>query len=201
MCLQLLSSHGFPNAAPTATIAVMASGVIGEDAREAWGSVFNAHRRITREAERRLHEAGLPPLVWYDVLYTLRECPEGRMNQAALAARIQVSPSGLSRLIDRMVARGLLERQEAPGDRRAAELVLSDEATDLMRRIWSVYGGVLAEHFAPAAAGHEATIARVFEATSDSLEGVCRTRIAAAEAEGVKGGEAGEPAPAPAPSP
>lgn len=104
------------------------------------------------------------------------------MTQAAIAARVQVSPSGLSRLVDRMVDRGLIQRKVATGDRRAAELVLTDAAEGVMRDIWEVYGGVLAEHFAPAVAGEEETVTRVFRDTSESLEGVCRTRRAEAEA-------------------
>ena len=187
MFTQLLSKHmsrkPWQSAESGATIAAMATSPIGEDTRQAWADVANAHRRVTRETERRLHEAGLPPLVWYDVMQTLCDCPEGRMTQTALATRVQVSPSGLSRLIDRMVARGLIERREVPGDRRAIELALLDEARALSQEIWQVYGGVLAEHFAPAAAGREATISGIFRETSDSLEGVCRTRIAEAEAE------------------
>jgi hypothetical protein len=36
---------------------------------------------------------------------------------------------------------------------------------------------VLAEHFAPAVSGQEATVSRVFTETSESLEGTCRTRL------------------------
>jgi DNA-binding MarR family transcriptional regulator len=185
------SLETFNAAADGATIAPMASTTSGvpaartelldEATREAWANVFVAHRRVTREAEKRLHDAGLPPLGWYDVMYTLYQCDEGRMKQTALAARVQVSPSGLSRLVDRMVAKGVIERREVPGDRRAAELVVTDEGIELMREIWAVYGAVLAEHFAPAVHGSAADVSRVFAATSESLEGTCSTRLAEAE--------------------
>lgn len=103
------------------------------------------------------------------------------MKQTALAARVQVSPSGLSRLVDRMVAKGVIERREVPGDRRAAELVVTDAGIELMREIWQIYGGVLAEHFAPAVHGSAAEVSRVFAATSESLEGTCDSRLADAE--------------------
>ena len=157
--------------------------LLDEATREAWANVYLAHRRVTREAEKRLHDAGLPPLAWHDVIYTLYGCDEGRMKQTALAARVAVSPSGLSRLVDRMVARGVIERREVPGDRRAAELVVTDEGIALMRRIWEIYGGVLAEHFAPAVHGSAAEVSRIFAATSESLEGTCDSRLAEAERE------------------
>lgn len=182
MTTQQLSKHE-PNVADSdATIQPVATTTgIGEEARQAWLDVFTAHRRIIRETEKRLQEADLPSLLWYDVLFALYDSAEGRMKQSTLATAVQVSPSGMSRLVDRMVLRGLIERQEVPGDRRAAELVLTDAAVDVMREIWQVYGGVLAESFAPAAAGDEATISRVFRDTSDSLEGICRTRMAEEE--------------------
>ena len=188
-----LLREDFTPAAADATIAPMAatrSGspaarteLLDEATREAWANVFLAHRRVTREAEKRLHDAGLPPLAWHDVIYTLYQCDEGRMKQTALAARVQVSPSGLSRLVDRMVAKGVIERREVPGDRRAAELVVTDEGVALMREIWAIYGGVLAEHFAPAVHGSAAEVSRVFAATSESLEGTCDSRLAEAERE------------------
>ncbi len=151
-------------------------------ARDAWAQAFVANRAITREVEKRLQESDLPPLLWYDVLYTLRGSDQGRMKQTALAARVQVSPSGLSRLLDRMVSRGVVRRCEVSGDRRATELVVTEEGDALLARIWEVYGGVLASHFAPAVAGREEEISQVFGEVADSLQGICETRIAEAEA-------------------
>ena len=110
--------------------------------RAAWENVFVAHRAITREVERRLQDrAAAPPLVRRAQHAGQDEA--GRMKQTAFAARVQVSPSGLSRLLDRMVARGVVRRREVPGDRRATELVVTDDGDELIGRIWDLYGGVL----------------------------------------------------------
>jgi DNA-binding MarR family transcriptional regulator len=173
--------------ASDAAATAAAPSALGEEARAAWEQTFFAHRAITRETEKRLQDAGLPPLAWYDVIYTLLnsgdDSVECGMKQTALAARVQISPSGLSRLIDRMVAKGVVVRREVPGDRRAAELVVTNDGVALLEEIWTVYGGVLAEHFAPAVAGQEETVAKVYGDTADSLQGTCETRIAEAEAE------------------
>jgi hypothetical protein len=63
-------------------------------------------RRIARDLE----EAGLPPLTWYDVLDALRTLPIERLRQVDLAERVLLSNSGLSRLLDRIEAKGLVER-------------------------------------------------------------------------------------------
>src|SRR5688572_33079483 len=91
----------------------------------AWRSFLRAHSTMLRRIARDLEEAGLPPLTWYDVLAALRDAPEGqRMRQVELAERVLLSHSGLSRLIDRIEAKGLVERVQCPGDRRSLHIQL-----------------------------------------------------------------------------
>lgn len=145
------------------------TGPLKGPARDAWAALFVAQRLVIRETERRLAEAGLPPLAWYDVLYNLYVSAEEAPRQCNLAERIQLSPSGLSRLLDRMVERGVVERHEASGDRRAAELRVTEAGVELMREMWERYGRVIEEHFAPAAAGHEEELSEVLWATARSF--------------------------------
>lgn len=148
-------------------------GPLAADARAAWYSVFVLHRRVLREVEKRLAEADLPPLAWYDVLYNLylaeQETGEG-LRHSVLAERAIVSPSGLSRLLDKMIARDLVERHQVPGDRRGASLCTTAAGVELMRQTWQVYGTVLEQHFAPAIAGRERALAAMMEAAITSLD-------------------------------
>jgi DNA-binding MarR family transcriptional regulator len=149
---------------------------LGEPGLRAWRAVFLVHRRTIRETERRLAEAGLPPIGWYDALYTLYLAPDQRLSQHELAERMLVSPSGASRLVDRMVARDVVERCDRPGDRRSLNVLLTDEGIELMRRMWEVYGGVVAEFFAPAVAEQERQIAEALESAAEALERECPYR-------------------------
>lgn len=148
---------------------------LSEPARRAWEALFVTHRRAVREAGRQLAEAGLPPLQWYDALYMLYLAPERQLTQHQLSERILISPSGTSRLVDRMAERGLVKRCDRPGDRRSLFVRLTEEGIELMREMWLIYGGVIAEFFAPAIAGREEPIAGGLEAAAEAFERACPT--------------------------
>jgi DNA-binding MarR family transcriptional regulator len=143
---------------------------LAEPPREAWATLFTLSARLVRDVERRLREEGLPPLSWYDVLWSLYSSEEECVTQRQLADRIAFSPSGLSRLIDRMVSRGVVERSRPPGDRRSASLAVTGDGVELMREMWVHYGGAIAEHFAPAIAGREGELNAMLGAAVRSLE-------------------------------
>ena len=117
----------------------------------AWRAFLRAHSTMLRRIARDLEEADLPPLTWYDVLAALRDAPEGqRMRQVELAERVLLSHSGLSRLIDRIEAKGLVERVQCPGDRRSLNIQLTKAGEEMLEQMWPVYARGIAEDFLPA---------------------------------------------------
>ena len=54
----------------------------------------------------------------YDVLFTLSRCPSGWLRLNELNDNVLLSQSSLSRLVDRLEKRGLVERMPAPNDGR-----------------------------------------------------------------------------------
>ena len=100
---------------------------ISNEQLAAWRAFLRAHSTMLRRIGRDLEEAGLPPLSWYDVLAALRDAPERSLRQVELAERVLLSNSGLSRLLDRIEAKGLLERNSCPGDRRSFHVRLTDD--------------------------------------------------------------------------
>jgi DNA-binding MarR family transcriptional regulator len=116
---------------------------------DAWRALLNAHATMIRRIEEALSEAGLPPLAWYDVLWPVYEAPDRRLRMRDLAERVvTISRTGLTRLVDRIVDAGMLERQPTPGDRRGTEVVITERGADLLRKMWPVYAGVVNAHFA-----------------------------------------------------
>lgn len=113
----------------------------------AWRLVFETQARVVERVEAALAERGLPPLAWYDVLWALREAPERRLRQSELANAVVMSRSGLSRLVDRIEAAGLLRREACPSDRRGTDVVLTNEGRAMLRRMWAVYGDGIARGF------------------------------------------------------
>jgi DNA-binding MarR family transcriptional regulator len=119
-----------------------------DDELATWRAFLNAHAHVTRRIGRDLAEAGLPDLGWYDLLWTLYRAPERRLRVNELAREVVLSPTAMSRFVDRAEAAGYVRREPDPDDRRALQVVLTDEGLELLRRMWPVYQRGIAEHFA-----------------------------------------------------
>lgn len=99
-----------------------------------WRSFLRAHASVLRELERELtSEVGMP-LAWYDVLLQLVEAPERRLRMADLADRVLLSRSGLTRLIDRLQAEGLVRREPSRDDARGTNTVLTSAGLHRLRQ-------------------------------------------------------------------
>ena len=85
--------------------------------------------------------------------------PERRLRQAQLAHAVVMSRSGLSRLVDRIEAAGLLRREPSPSDRRGTDVVLTQEGRAMLRRMWAVYGHGIERGFARALGDPAALVA------------------------------------------
>jgi DNA-binding MarR family transcriptional regulator len=85
---------------------------------QAWRAFLEAHAHVvSRLATELEHETALP-LTWYDVLVQLSEAEENRLRMTELADRVLLRKSGLTRLVDRMCAAGLVDRSPDADDRR-----------------------------------------------------------------------------------
>jgi|SRR5579863_10154215 len=132
----------------------------------AWRSFLAAHAALINQIEHELIEAEVVPLSWYDVLFALYEAPGQRLRMNELASAIVLSRSGLTRLVDRLEAEGLLSRERCGTDRRGAFAVLTDKGLAAMRGAWPVYAKGIAEHFARHISDEEARmITEVFQRT------------------------------------
>jgi DNA-binding MarR family transcriptional regulator len=89
-------------------------------------------RLIRRQFDLRAEELGLTRAQWR-VLAQLRR-REG-INQSALAELLEIEPITLVRHIDRLVAKGLVERRPDPNDRRAWKLHLADDVQPVLDRL------------------------------------------------------------------
>jgi DNA-binding MarR family transcriptional regulator len=131
----------------------------------AWRALLRAHAAAVGRIERDLavSEPDLP-LTWYDVLVALVGAPERRLRLRELAREVVLSRSGLTRLVDRLEAAGLLRREPDLTDRRGAFAVLTDAGYDAVRRTWPLYAKGIQEHFARHLEDDEAAIlARALE--------------------------------------
>ncbi len=94
---------------------------------DAWRGVLFATSRTLRIAEPELVEQAGFPLTWLDVLAQLYDASEDGLRMQELEQRSLFTRSGLTRLVDRIEAAGLVRREAVPGDRRGVRVVLTPE--------------------------------------------------------------------------
>ncbi len=111
-------------------------------ANDAWEAALAAHGALMRgfAAEDVWHGLTMRE---YDVLYTLSKC-DSPQRLGDLGGHVLLSQPGLSRLVDRLVDRGLVARCVDPRDARAANLTLTDSGRDLQRRVGRAHGASVA---------------------------------------------------------
>ena len=93
--------------------------------RRAWGGFLRTHARVVRELDEELRAAHDMPLGTFDVLVQLSLAPDSRLRMRDLADAIVLSRSGLTRLVDRLVRDGLVQREKCGEDARGAWAVLT----------------------------------------------------------------------------
>ncbi len=98
-----------------------------------WRTFLRVHASLTRRLEHDLIVEHDLPLASYDVLVQLAEAPQGRLRMTDLAERVLLSRSGLTRLVDRLAADGLVERQSCLSDARGTFTVITDAGRARLR--------------------------------------------------------------------
>ena len=115
---------------------------------EAWRLLLIAHARLVNKINKRVTDAGVIAIEWYDVLLSIEMAPDKRLRMSELADAVLLSRSGLTRLVDRLEAAGYLRRETCPSDRRGSFAVLTEEGEEARRRAWPEYRRAIVEHFA-----------------------------------------------------
>ena len=136
----------------------------------AWRAFLEAHSAVVGRIDAELLADGLVPLPWYDVLFAISEAPGRRLRLRDLARRLVLSRSGATRLVDRLAAAGLVERERVEEDRRGAVAVLTPEGAGALRRAWPRYADGINRLFLAALTADEmATIRAALERMATAL--------------------------------
>lgn len=112
-----------------------------------WRAFVMAHAHVSRRLDEDLRlEHGLS-LQEYVSLLILAEAPERRLRMGRLADALTLSKSGVTRLIDRLVDDGLVERATCSTDARGAEARLTEAGLRRLRTAAPTHLRGIAEYF------------------------------------------------------
>jgi DNA-binding MarR family transcriptional regulator len=141
-------------------------------ANGAWEALLSAHAMLMKRfaAEDIWDEVSMRE---YDVLYTLSKCREP-LRMSELNRHVLLSQPALSRMVDRLAERGMVERRSDPADGRGVRLALTGTGRAVQRQVGRM---------------HARSVARAMSAALDSgemrqLEAICRTLARRAAATG-----------------
>ena len=125
----------------------------------AWRAFLRAHATLLRRLEAELVAEHDLPLPSYDVLVQLSESPSGTLRMTELAERVLLSRSGLTRLVDRLVRDGLVQRRACPQDARGTLAELTPAGLDRLRDAWPTHVRGVAAHLGRLSADEVDTLA------------------------------------------
>jgi DNA-binding MarR family transcriptional regulator len=97
-------------------VSVLASQQLGGAGLAAWRGYIQSHAAILRELDADLLAAHGIVSRDYEVLLYLSRSPDQQLAMSALAQRTMLTRSGVTRLIDGLVASGLIQRVSSPTD-------------------------------------------------------------------------------------
>jgi DNA-binding MarR family transcriptional regulator len=98
----------------------------------AWRGMLRVHTALVKALDAELTAAHDLPLSSYEVLITLDSAPNRKRRMAELADSTLLSRSGMTRLVDRLEDKGLLERDTCTDDGRGCFAVLTEKGAALL---------------------------------------------------------------------
>jgi DNA-binding MarR family transcriptional regulator len=102
---------------------------------EAWKSLSATYAAVSLRLQEALAQGDYPPLPWFEVLATIAAAPEQRLRMGELAEALVMTRGGLTKLVDRLVKAGLLERTFCESDRRVSYATLLSAGSELLEEM------------------------------------------------------------------
>jgi len=104
------------------------------DAVDAWESLYRAQVAVLRQLLAEFPDDEVS-FTEYDVIFNLSRQPDRSLRIRDLNRHLLLSQPSVSRLVDRLVARGLVEKRRDPNDARGTVAVLTAAGVEVFRRV------------------------------------------------------------------
>lgn len=114
----------------------------------AWESLFRAQVAVLRELQREF-PTGEVSFNEYDVLFNLSRQDGRRLRIRDLSRHLLLTQPSVSRMVDRLVAKGLVRKDSDPGDARGTVVCLTDAGYALFRRVAIAHSASISQHLSP----------------------------------------------------
>ena len=115
----------------------------------AWLALIRTHARLWDQVETQMRRAGGLTMPRFDVLMQL-EGAGGRLRLSDLAEAVVLSPSGLSKLLDRMSESGLVTREPDADDARSTFATITPHGRATVRKARKEHHAFLQQAFGDA---------------------------------------------------
>ena len=119
---------------------------LDDDRLTAVGLFFETAAGLESVLGRHLDGYGLPR-VWLEVLLRVSRSPGGQLRMSDLAIQVALSPSGLTRAVDKIEEAGLVRRVSCPSDRRGAFVQLTAAGRERLDKIVPAHLTHVETHF------------------------------------------------------
>jgi DNA-binding MarR family transcriptional regulator len=107
-------------------VSVPAATTLTETESRAWVGLLHAYAILVKQLDAELTAAHGLSLSAFEVLWRVAAADHGRLRMTELADLVLLSPSGLSRLVDRLEAEKMIERVACPEDGRAVNATITE---------------------------------------------------------------------------
>lgn len=114
---------------------------------QAWRGFITTYARIVPRLDHELAAAYGLSLNQYEALLRLNLAPDRAMRMSELARGVFLSPSGITRAVDQLERRGLVERKVCASDRRGFLAVLTPSGRTLLRAASKTHVAGIRAHF------------------------------------------------------
>jgi DNA-binding MarR family transcriptional regulator len=115
---------------------------------EAWRALAQTHAAVSGRLQEALADAGLPPLAWFEMLAAIAGSETQSLKMGDLAEALVITRGGLTKLVDRLVKAGLIERTFCETDRRVSYATMLPAGAEMLVEMIPIVSGELEVAFA-----------------------------------------------------
>jgi DNA-binding MarR family transcriptional regulator len=113
----------------------------------AWMNLQQANRVLDAVLDQRIRAAADVSLAEYEALFRLQLASDRSLHMSEIASQLINSPSGMTRIADRLEKDGLITRETPPDNRRVVLVSLTDRGRRVLEKADRAFREALAESF------------------------------------------------------